>query len=423
MMSYRAVGESLYGHDTLHDTMAATQLGWILAIALAVGLGLVVAWLLARRNLHKREQVVPTLWCLSLGVSLVFALGIAAIWVLVATLPATPTVGAPLLSTADLATYLQTYAASGQPAPLVVPTGLFVQALGFTDAQDVTVSGVLWQRYAPDLPAGVKRGFLLPTATSLSTTDLYDSTDAGGTEVIGWQFKAVVREQLSVGAYPLDQQDLALPVRPAEVVRNVVLSPDFAAYTTLAPTALAPLARHVGLGDWYPVQSYFTYLTSPVLTTFGVPTRVDQSRYPTLDLTVSVRRHVPGTIVNHLLPALATAVVLFFVVMVTTRELERRDQFGWKVANVLGACSALLFTIVFAHIALRTAVGAEGALYLGYFYSVLYALIVLAILNAVLLVARPQWTWLSAADNLVAKTLYWPAYLGILFLLTLLQFV
>jgi hypothetical protein len=125
---------------------------------------------------------------------------------------------------------------------------------------------------------------------------------------------------------------------------------------------------------------------------------------------------------TYLFPVLITAIMLFFGLMIMTKELERRSQIGWNVANVLSFCAALLFVVLLAHINMRNVVGAEGQLYIGYFYFALYALIMLVLLNAVLLVFRTDWTWLTHADNLIPKALYWPVYLGLIFLTTLVAF-
>jgi len=109
---------------------------------------------------------------------------------------------------------------------------------------------------------------------------------------------------------------------------------------------------------------------------------------------------------TYLFPVLITAIMLFFGPMISTKELERRTQIGWNVAGIL----------------LYSAVGAEGLLYIGYFYFTLYALIMLTLLNAVLLVSKTEWKWVTHADNLIPKALYWPVYLGAIFILTVVAF-
>jgi len=40
----------------------------------------------------------------------------------------------------------------------------------------------------------------------------------------------------------------------------------------------------------------------------------------------------------------------------------------------------------------------------------------------VLLVSKTEWKWVTHADNLIPKALYWPVYLGIIFILTVVAF-
>jgi hypothetical protein len=86
-----------------------------------------------------------------------------------------------------------------------------------------------------------------------------------------------------------------------------------------------------------------------------------EATFPELYYTVTIKRDLFVPFMTYLFPVLITAIMLFFGLMITTKELDRRSQISWNVANVLSYCAALLFVALLAHIKMRCAVGAEGA--------------------------------------------------------------
>ena len=49
-----------------------------------------------------------------------------------------------------------------QPLPIYVPTGVFVQSITFLGANDVKLTGYIWQKYTDGVHDGVSRGFVMP---------------------------------------------------------------------------------------------------------------------------------------------------------------------------------------------------------------------------------------------------------------------
>ena len=133
----------------------------------------------------KRRYQPQNLWVLSSGFSILCVLAVLAIWVLLSIAAFPQGSGSPVLSQQDVDRYLaaQPTVPAEQPR-ILIPTGVFVQTIEFTTAFDPIVSGVIWQRYGPDVPADVARGFTLPDGSDLQSAEAYRTTQ-GDTQVIG----------------------------------------------------------------------------------------------------------------------------------------------------------------------------------------------------------------------------------------------
>jgi hypothetical protein len=374
------------------------------------------------RQAHKTRIV----WTMSIAITATFALGIVAIWIVVAAIPAALNVGHPLLSQDDVGAALGATPADketsvDQPAPILVPTGVYIRTIEFNTGHNLTITGVLWQNYPLDTPNDVSRGVTLPDATSTTFTEVSHTSQSSGV-LIRWNFTATLRETFLYDRYPLGRQDIWLRMRPAETEAPVMLTPDLAAYPSLTPSTMPGLTPTLVLEGWYPVQTYFSYATTTANTTFGDERGARNAEFPELYYTVTVKRDLIVPFLTYLFPVLIAVIMLFFGLMISTKDLERRSQIGWNVAGILSFSAALLFVALLAQINMRSAVGAEGVLYIGYFYFAFYALIMLVLLNAVLLVSKTQWKWVTHADNLIPKALYWPFYLGVIFILTVVTF-
>jgi hypothetical protein len=404
------------------DVMEPALRAWLAGIAVVVLVGALLIFLRYWRQAYKTRVI----WTMSIAVTTLLAVGIVAMWIVVAAMPVALNVGHPLLSQDDVGAALRAAPSDkmgsvDQPAPILVPTGVYIRTIQFTGPHNLTLSGVLWQKYPLETPDDVDRGVSLPDATSTTFTEISRTPQSTGT-LIRWDFTADLRQIFVYDRYPLDRQDIWLRMRPAETETPVVLTPDLTAYPSIAPTTKPGLTQLAVLEGWYPVQTYFSYATTAANTTFGDERGAREAQFPELYYTVTVKRDLIVPFLTYLFPVLIAAIMLFFGLMISTKELERRSQIGWNVASILSYCAALLFVVLLAHINMRSVVGAEGLLYIGYFYFALYALIMLTLLNAVLLVSRTEWKWITHADNLIPKAIYWPLYLGAIFLLTLLAF-
>ena len=277
----------------------------------------------------------------------------------------------------------------------------------------------VWQRYADDLPRGIDKGVAMPEAEYARLEEVYRAQQ-GDEELIGWSFKATLREQFDYDRYPLDRQQVWLLLWHTDFERNVYLEPDLGAYTSLDPAALPGLDTDFVLENWDVEESFFSYRANRYNADFGVQGYVADEKQPELYYNVSIQRHLLSAVVSRMVVPLVILVQLFVIVMVIGTDRDRLEQFGVRPGGVIFTCAAFFFAVLVAQNSLRGEVQAGGLVYLESLYVITYFVILAVAINSVLLVAQPNLKLFRRYDNLWAEVLYWPAILLTLVVITLL---
>jgi hypothetical protein len=175
-----------------------------------------------------------------------------------------------LLKKAGLNKFLQSRKSENpKDSPLYIPTGVFVQSLEFEDANDVFITGYIWQKYDKNIPQNVSRGFILPEAVDPNVTEIHRHQDQNF-EVIVWYFEAKLRENFDYSKYPFDVKDVWIRLWPKDFYKNIILTPDFDAYDLMVPTSLPGLAEDFVLPGWDIKSSFFQYKLNNYNTNFGI---------------------------------------------------------------------------------------------------------------------------------------------------------
>src|SRR5262245_48240391 len=184
------------------------------------------------------------LWACSLLISVTCLLVLGAVWHRIYTAPPARYPGETVLTTDEqVSNYLSTHVpppSSGEEAPIYIPTGVFIQSAQFKGPYTVQVAGYIWQRYADGLPHDLERGVALPEAEQSTFHEAY-RTHQDHEELVGWSFRATLREQFDYDRYPLDRQQLWLRMWHVAFERNAYLEPDLSAFPSADPAALPGL--------------------------------------------------------------------------------------------------------------------------------------------------------------------------------------
>jgi len=371
----------------------------------------------------KRRYQPQNLWALSSGFSILCVLTVLAIWVLLSIAAFPQGSGSPVLSQQDLDSYLAAQPAAPAEQPrILIPIGVFVQTIEFTTAFDPIVSGVIWQVYGPGVPQEVMRGFVLPDASDAQITESYRVT-RGDAQVIGWSFRATLRQSFQYDTYPFDRHFFWVRVFPADQTHNIVLTPDFAAYSSMRPQDMPGIASTFVLENWDVKQTFFSYHTEVYNTNLGIATSTRPAEYPALYYTICMSRQILTPVIIYVVPPLIALVMLFGILLLTTRSQERRASAGWNSTNVLAYCAAVFFVVIVSQVNLRQQINTSGILYLDWFYLLTYCAILLVAINAVVFILASERRIIQHEDNLIAKLLYWPVLTSAMLVITVLVFL
>ncbi|MET8540479.1 hypothetical protein ABZW03_07460 [Kitasatospora sp. NPDC004799] len=397
-----------------HEVMRQGGRLTVVLVCTVVGIVL-VAWVLLR----PRPARPSSLGWFSVTVSTLCLLATVFVWVSVAaddTITGTP--GTVVTTPAETAEHLRAEQREGMQQ---IPTGLMIQTAQFTDANNVRLTGLLWQR----LPASAD--------TKNPAVDLPDAVDGGigdqvylldngdGTRTVGWKLRATLREQFDYNHYPLDRQTIWMTMWPRTA--GTVLVPDFAAYPPWDPEQVYGLYADMVTGEWRTHFSAFSMGEVSNRTTHGAVGTSVESTVPELHFSTGITRRFLSPLLDRLVPLIVIAMLVFASLFVVTKDSDRRSLAGFSTWTVIGFCGAMMLVIAVQHSSLRSATGATGIVYAEYFYFILYLVIALVAFNVVEYTSTHRFRLLDWNGNMAARLLYWPVVTVLLLAATIGVFV
>jgi hypothetical protein len=244
----------------------------------------------------------------------------------------------------------------------------------------------------------------------------------GNEELIGWSFRATLRQQFDYSRFPLDRQQIWLQLWHVDFDRDVYLTPDLRAYTVLNPAALPGLHPDLVLESWAIQQSFFSYRANRYNTDFGINGYVADQSQPELYFNISIERYILSALISRMIAPFVILIQLFVIVMVIGTNTTRLEQFGVRPGAVIFTCAAFFFAVLIAQNSLRDEVKAYGLVYLESLHILTYFIILAVATNSVLLVARPNLRLFRDNDNMWVEVSYWPVILLVMVVITFLTF-
>ncbi len=308
-----------------------------------------------------------------------------------------------------------------QPLPIHIPTGVFVQSIKFTSANNVILTGYVWQEYSNNIPDDIARGFVLPEAESSEIVESYRRENEDG-EVIGWYFQVELRQQFDYTRYPFDQQTVWIRLWHEDFDKNVVLLPALDSYDQIHPWLLPGIEKDFVLPGWEVTSSFFNYRFNNYNTDFGIPRYVGQEEFPELYFQIGVKRLFLNPFISNFTPIIVVLLLLFAVLITSCKESSRINLLGFNASAVLASSSALFFVVLISHIDLRGSLADNHIFYMEYFYVVTYIALLAISINSILFSWGVNIPFVQFRDNLLPKLFYWPVITLIMFIVTLWKF-
>jgi hypothetical protein len=308
--------------------------------------------------------------------------------------------------------------------PNYVPTGVFVNNVEFNDANNVSVSGYIWQKYTDGIHDSLSRGFIFPeiqpSAEAFYMEQAYKRKEKN-VETIGWNFRVTLRENFIYSKYPLDLQNVHLMIRHADFDKNVILVPDLESYKLINPTALPGLVSDLILPGWKVEGTYFDYKIKEYNTDFGISNFTSGENSPEMYYNITLKRKILTPFISNFIPIIVVAIMLFQVMISATKVETKNTNIGFNAFGVLESAGAFFFVIMLAHIELRGTLNNEEITYMEYFYFIVYLMLLLVSIDSMLFTLS-DFSFLEHRDNLLPKLMYWPTFIGLCLAITLIIF-
>ena len=357
-------------------------------------------------------------WLFTAFLSFLLVGGVSVIWYLALTfhLPDNTVSGVKISDKATLRSLMLDYskisADKHLTAPIFIPTGLYLDSIEFNNANDVLVTGRLWQKYPIDYPKELIKGVQIGHAKGVKfvQTDTYSANDH---EVVQWSFQADLRVKLDYSRYPLEVEQIAMKVLPLDSDQNLILVPDLDAYRLTTATLLPGLDKGVFIPGWKITESFFLLRTLQKNTNFGIKQNFDLQTLPTFHYVIGVKRVFLDAFISNLTPLIIVAIVLFSVVLLSPVV---------EIGRLLSICVAVFFVVVFSHIDIRKHISAGEIFYLEFFFFVTYFTIILAPINAFRIALSMPSSFFEKQNGLLAKAIYWPSILGTFLIISVIKF-
>ncbi|WP_204105323.1 MULTISPECIES: tetratricopeptide repeat protein [Spirulina sp. CCY15215] len=409
-----AVGVVFLEEELLPDSNTVRQktIGIALAFAIFLILGSVVFL-----RVDKGEK--KNLWASSIFASVILIAKIGLVWNLALANRNYVSSRNLLLSqtevTKAVAEPIKTAIQAGKDAPVQIPTGIFLQSIDFRSANEVFVTGYIWQKYSKDIDPNIARGFIFPDAVDSNDVEIreeyrYEQDDK---EIIGWYFETSLRQNFQFNSYPFDSKDITLRLWPSEWNETVILTPDLASYEVINPRSTPGLDTDLDLVGWNIQDSFFEYRLRTYNSNFGYDGVNIGVGIPELYFTVVAKRAFIGPFVSKIGPQFVVISLLFAMLLISDRD---------KAMEILAACAGFIFIVILDQISVRDQIVSKGLIYFEYFYLIIYLFIFLVSINAILLLVKPDFALIRYQDNLVSKVSFWPSLLGLLLLVTIFVF-
>ncbi len=312
----------------------------------------------------------------------------------------------------------------GHSEYLKIPTGIFIEGLEVSESYDMSISGKVWQRWPANRDLKDKVGFHFiqsaPYGRSVKITLLSKDVLEDSTLLYTWQFDATLKIYFDYRQYPLDQHYIDIKLIYPDLTDDIMLIPDLDSYEVLNPSAKPGLSNVLFLPKHRIIASYFSFASMDMKTFFGRDRRKGVTEYQLLEYNIVIKRRFITPFVSFIIPALLGAALIFFLLYSLTKDKD--DTSGVTVMGVVQGMVGLFFSLLLAHITIRNRIASPNITYMETFYFAVYIIIILLIVNVVMFSKNRNIKFIQYKDNLLVKLSFWPVWLGVLLIVTLIKF-
>ncbi len=296
-----------------------------------------------------------------------------------------------------------------------VPTAIVIDTIEFLTAYNLQLTGTIMQSYPKE--SGIEYGMKFNNASD-SKISLISDSYTNNAHLLIWSFQTKIRENFDYKDFPFNHGKIWLSISPLNSSQTVIFTPNFTYYNGLSDiNANYGVNPNIIIPGWLVKGSFFNFTTdsSRMLDEIDSYATV---RLPALTFNMIVNSTISDAVITTITPPIVIILILFMVLLTISRHGNKFIEF--KIASIIGACSGILFTIVFTHVSLRNKLTSE-IMYIEYIYLLMYIVVIMIPVNAFLF-ATTKSRLIHYGNNLIFKILFLLLITGFIFVMTLLSF-
>jgi hypothetical protein len=243
------------------------QLIWIVVLTLLLCIGLTALVLKATKGKTTAAWVISTL------ISLLLFIGIGVHWHLALTYHESERqAGIRVLDKDTLRALVEDYRQhrmdKHRELPNFIPTGVYIETMELPGANDVLVTGRIWQKYAKDFAGEIGQGFVIGRAKNVKISEI-EARVMDRRKIVVWRFGASLRSELDYAKYPFEAEKIRLVsvlLLPTSIDISRVLGICVSVFFVVAFSHLA-IRRNIAGGEIFYLEYFLLvmYLASEKL--------------------------------------------------------------------------------------------------------------------------------------------------------------
>lgn len=300
-----------------------------------------------------------------------------------------------------------------EPKPINISCGLLLYTLNIPDPDHMEISGYIWTKYNTTEHTNIVHGIDILQSTRMVVGKPLTST-TGNWETETWSVQGLLSQGESNTQYPFDQQQLRIVLEHRDIEKNIILTPDLAAYKKLSPESTPGLDKEFSISGFTVEQTFFEYRQVDPNANFGFKEYGKVTDHFQLIYNVILNRNLLNPLVLYILPLLVILFSLFCTLLIGGKM---RDPF-----SMLGPYTGLFFSLIVLQRSLREQHPSGSTLYIEYAFFYTYITIMLLILHTILNhFYKYKNSYKDKALHLM-KLLFWPFQFITWFITTLIVF-
>jgi hypothetical protein len=256
-----------------------------------------------------------------------------------------------LLDKQSIDNHLESFELTGNDE---IATGIFVNSLQFVGANDVHVTGYVWQELSVQELEKHQPGVIFPNSMgSVIMKESYTSTIDGIT-IIGWYFEVNLRQSFSYKDYPIDHKTVWVKLLPKDFHNNAILIPSLKSYDKIVAHSPFVISKDIVLPGWDINDTFFDYRPLNFDSDLGLHDNHPRTNLPELSFNIVIERDFLSAFMINITLLIVCMALLFGLIMMMTSNEDLSRKFGSNVASAIRSCAGIFFAILIAHINVRT---------------------------------------------------------------------